>query len=82
MNERYDRLLGARDGLVSALIAARNIRGSITGPGGCYLPPARHTIKRRTAEVRIAEINKVCRAIESLLDDVKKALKTTQYGEP
>lgn len=70
------RMLGCRDGLSHALIAVGNLRGSITGPAGAYLPPRHHTRKRAAAEARIAELDKASDAIKRQLDAVRAALAT------
>lgn len=67
-------MLGCRDGLSHALVTVGNLRRSITGPNGEYLPPRRHTRKRRAAEMRVAELDKAMDAIERQLDDVREAL--------
>lgn len=69
-------MLGCRDGLSHALIAVSNLRRSITGPSGEYLPPRHHTQKRAAAEARIAELDKASDAIKRQLDDVRAALSS------
>lgn len=72
--EERTRMIGARDGLASALISVNSIRDGITGPRGAYLPPERHTRKRAAVEARLREIDKIRAAIQRQLDDVKSAL--------
>ena len=75
MDEHYTRMLGVRDGLTHALISVSNIRRCITGPCGCYLPPARNTRKLAAANTRIAELDKVKVLIEHQLSGVQAAIE-------
>ena len=54
--DHFNRLLGARDGLVSAQCEIVNQQAGIIGPCGCYLPPARHRRKRAAALARFNEL--------------------------
>jgi hypothetical protein len=75
--EHQTRLLGVRDGLISAILTVSNLRGHITGPGGVYLPPRHHTRKRAAVERRVAELNGVIAALQYKLAEVKTALSET-----
>lgn len=75
--EHRIRLLGARDGLIHALIAVSNVRGRIVGPGGAYLPPKHHVRRRAVIDARIAELDLAREAIKAKLDGVKAAIAET-----
>ena len=75
--EQQIRLLGARDGLIHALIAVSNARALITGPGGTYLPPSRHVRKRVAVNARLAELDNVRVALHARLDSIKAAIADT-----
>ena len=72
--EHYFRLLGVRDGLSHARISVGNLKGRLRGPGGCYLPPARHVRKRAAVQARIDELDLADASIGRQLDEVREAL--------
>jgi hypothetical protein len=79
VNERATHLLGVRDGLTHALIAIGALRQGITGPGGCYLPPERHTRRRHEVFLRLAALDNARDAIQQKLDDVKRAYEAAPH---
>lgn len=74
-DEERTRMIGARDGLAHSLIALRNVKMSITGPRGSYLPPARHhrKLKQKLNELRhLEDLEKI---IMKKHEAVKEAIK-------
>ncbi len=76
--DHYTRLLGVRDGLAHALITVSNVKRRLTGPGGTYLPPKRHSRKLQNVLNKIAELDKVSDIIQRQLGDVNRALSERQ----
>jgi hypothetical protein len=78
VNERATHLLGVRDGLAHALVSIGRLRQGITGPGGCYLPPERHTRRRHEVFLRLAALDNARDAIQQQLNDVKLAYEAAE----
>ena len=74
MSDEFTRLLGVRTGLSHGIIAVGDVKMSLLGPGGAYLPPARHCRKRQRVMNKVAELDKVQEILHRQLDDVKAAL--------
>ena len=75
MEDKKMRIIGARDGFAHSLIALRNIKMSITGPNGAYLPPARHHRKLKQKLNELKHLDDLEKILVKKHEAVKQAIK-------